>query len=72
MAAQAQVKQAQSRVEQAQAEMRTAQITPKTVAATAARSKSADAQVLRYKAALDQAQLNWLYHDGCAGGRHRG
>lgn len=61
MAAQAQVKQAQSRVEQAQAELRTAQITPKTVAATAARSKSADAQVLRYKAALDQAQLNLGY-----------
>jgi membrane fusion protein, multidrug efflux system len=61
LAAQAQVKQAQSRVAQANAELRNAQITPKTVAATQAKSQSADAQVLRYKAALDQAQLNLSY-----------
>ncbi len=61
LAAQAQVKQAQARVEQANAEIRNAQITPKTVAATQAKAESADAQVLRYKAALDQAQLNLSY-----------
>ena len=61
LAAQAQVKQAQSRVEQANAELRNAQATPNTVAATKAKSQSADAQALRYKAALDQAQLNLSY-----------
>jgi membrane fusion protein (multidrug efflux system) len=61
LAANAQVKQAQSRIEQANAEIKNAQITPKTVAATKARAESADAQVLRYKAALDQAQLNLSY-----------
>jgi len=61
LAAQAQVKQAQARVDQANAEVRNAQITPKTVAATKAKSDSADAQVLRYKSALDQAQLNLSY-----------
>lgn len=61
LAAQAQVKQAQSRVEQARAEERNAQITPKTVAATRAKAESAEAQALRYKAALDQAQLNLSY-----------
>src|SRR5271166_2166732 len=61
LAARAQVQQAQSRVEQARAEEQNAQVTPKQVAATEARAKSADAQVLRYKSALDQAQLNLGY-----------
>jgi len=61
LAAQSQVKQARARVDQANAEVKNAQITPKTVAATQARADSADAQVLRYKAALDQAQLNLSY-----------
>ena len=61
LAARAQVDQAQSRVVQAQAEVQNAQVTPKQVQATEAKAKSADAQVLRYKAALDQAQLNLNY-----------
>lgn len=61
LAAQAQIRNAQSRIEQAQAEIRNAQITPKTVAATQAKAQSADAQALRSKAALDQAQLNLSY-----------
>lgn len=61
LAAQAQVKMAQARVEQANAEIRNAQATPNTVAATKAKAQSADAQSLRYKAALDQAQLNLSY-----------
>ena len=55
------VRQAQARIEQAQAELRNAQISPKTVAATKAKSQSADAQAQRYKAALDQAQLDLKY-----------
>jgi membrane fusion protein (multidrug efflux system) len=75
LAAQAQVQQAQSRISQANAELRNAQITPKQVAATQAKAKSAGAQVERYKAALDQAQLNLDYTtikapvDGIAGRR---
>jgi len=61
LAADAQVRQAQSRIEEANAEIKNAQATPNTVAATQAKSQSADAQVLRYKAALDQAQLNLSY-----------
>jgi membrane fusion protein (multidrug efflux system) len=61
LAARAQVQQAESRVEQAQAEVQNAKVTPKQVEATQARAKSADAQVLRYKSALDQAQLNLGY-----------
>ena len=61
LAAQAQVRQAQSRIEQANAELKNAQATPNTVAATKAKSESADAQALRYKAALDQAQLDLSY-----------
>ena len=61
LAARAQVQQAQSRIEQANAEVQNAKITPKQVQATEAKAKSADAQVLRYKAALDQAQLNLGY-----------
>ncbi len=61
LAAEAQVKIAQSRIEQANAEVRNAQATPNTVAATKAKAESADAQALRYKSALDQAQLNLSY-----------
>jgi membrane fusion protein (multidrug efflux system) len=61
LAAQAQVRQAQSRITQAEAELRNAQITPKQVAATEARAKSAGAQVERSKTAQDQAQLNLDY-----------
>ena len=55
------MQQAQSRIAQANAELRNAQITPKQVAASQAKAKSADAQVQRYKAAVDQAQLNLQY-----------
>ncbi len=61
LAAQAQVRQAQSRIEQANAELKNAQATPNTVAATKAKAESADAQALRSKATLDQAQLNLSY-----------
>jgi len=61
LAAQAQVTQAQSRITQANAEIRNAQISPKQVAATQAKAKSAGAQAERYKAALNQAQLNLQY-----------
>ena len=61
LAARAQVKMAQSRIEQANAEIRNAQATPNTVAATKAKADSADAQALRSKSALDQAQLNLSY-----------
>jgi membrane fusion protein (multidrug efflux system) len=61
LSAQAQVKVAESRIEQANAELKNAHATPNTVAATKARAESADAQALRYKAALDQAQLNLNY-----------
>jgi len=61
LAAQAQVQQAQSRITQANTEISNAKITPKQVAATQAKAKSAGAQVDRYKSALDQAQLNLQY-----------
>ncbi len=61
LAAEAQVQQAQSRITQANAEIRNARITPKQVEATQAKAKSATSQVERYKAALDQAQLNLQY-----------
>jgi len=60
-AAQAQVKIAEARIEQANAEVKNAQASPNTVAATKARAASAEAQAQRYKAALDQAQLNLSY-----------
>ncbi len=60
-AAQAQVKMAEARIEQANAEEKNARATPNTVAATKARAESAEAQALRYKAALDQARLNLGY-----------
>jgi membrane fusion protein (multidrug efflux system) len=61
LAAEAQVKMAQSRIDQANAELKNAQATPNTVAATKAKAQSADAQALRSKTALDQAQLNLSY-----------
>ena len=61
LAAQSQVKVAESRIEQANAELKNAHATPNVVAATKARAESADAQALRSKAALDQAQLNLGY-----------
>jgi membrane fusion protein, multidrug efflux system len=61
LVAQAQLKQAETRIEAANAELRNAHATPNTVAATKARAESADAQALRSKAALDQAQLNLGY-----------
>lgn len=61
LAAQAQVRMAESRVQQSKAEWRNAQVTPKQVEATRAKAESAAAQAQRYKAALDQAQLNLNY-----------
>jgi membrane fusion protein, multidrug efflux system len=61
LAAQAQVKMAESRIEQANAELKNAHATPNVVAATRAKAQSADAEALRSKAALDQAQLNLSY-----------
>ena len=61
LAAQAQVRIAESRVLQSTALLRNAQVTPKQVEATRAKAVSAEAQTLRYKAALDQAQLNLGY-----------
>jgi len=61
LATQAQVKVAESRIEQANAELKNAHASPNIVAATKARAESADAQALRSKAALDQAQLNLSY-----------
>jgi len=61
LAAQAQVKMAESRIDWANAELKNARATPNVVAATKAKAESAEAQALRYKAALDQAQLNLGY-----------
>jgi membrane fusion protein (multidrug efflux system) len=61
LAEEQQVLVAKTRIDQANAELRNAQITPKQVEATRAKAESAAAQVLRYKAALDQAQLNLGY-----------
>ena len=61
LAAQAQEKIAESRIEQVNAELKNAHASPNTVAATRAKAESAEAQALRYKAALDQAQLNLGY-----------
>ncbi len=61
LSAEAQVKMAESRVEQANAELKNAHASPNTVAATKAKAESAEAQALRYKTALDQAQLNLGY-----------
>ena len=61
LAAQAQVNIAKSRVDQANAGARNAAITPKQVEVIRAKAESAAAQSQRYKAALDQAQLNLGY-----------
>jgi membrane fusion protein (multidrug efflux system) len=61
LAAQQQVRVARSRVDQANAQLRNAQVTPKQVEVTKAKAESAAAQAQRYKAALDQAQLNLGY-----------
>ncbi len=61
LAARAQVKMAEARIEQANAELKNANASPNVVAATKAKAESADAQALRSKAALDQAQLNLGY-----------
>ena len=61
LAAEQQVRIAHTRIDQANAELRNAQITPKQVEATKAKAEAAAAQVLRSKAALDQAQLNLGY-----------
>jgi membrane fusion protein (multidrug efflux system) len=56
-----QVRQARSRLKQAQAELESARTGPQQVSATRARADSADAAAKRYKAALDQAELNLRY-----------
>jgi membrane fusion protein (multidrug efflux system) len=61
LAAQSQIKMAESRIDWANAELKNAQASPNVVAATKAKADSAQAQALRYKAALDQAQLNLGY-----------
>jgi membrane fusion protein, multidrug efflux system len=61
LAAEAQEKVAESRIEWSNAELKNARATPNVVAATKARAASADAQALRSKTALDQAQLNLGY-----------
>jgi membrane fusion protein, multidrug efflux system len=59
--AQEAVKQAQARMVQARAEMANAQITPKQIAATQAQVRANQAKAAKYKAALDQAELNLSY-----------
>ena len=60
-AAQQQVTQAQSRLVQAQANLRAAQTVPQQMAVTRSKAQSAEAQADRYKAELEQAQLNLQY-----------
>jgi membrane fusion protein (multidrug efflux system) len=56
-----QVRQAHGRLRQAQAELESARTGPQQVSATRSRAESADAAAKRYKAALDQAELNLRY-----------
>ncbi|MGA7826497.1 MAG: HlyD family secretion protein [Geobacteraceae bacterium] len=56
-----QVEQARGRLQQALAELSSARTGPQQVAVTRSRSDSANAAVKRYKAALDQAELNLRY-----------
>ena len=56
-----QVEQARGRLQQALAELTSARTGPQQVAVTRSRSDSAYAAVKRYKAALDQAELNLRY-----------
>ena len=60
-AAAEQVKQARGRLRQAQAELESARTGPQQVSVTRSRADSAQAAVKRYKAALDQAELNLRY-----------
>ncbi|MDR3763696.1 MAG: HlyD family secretion protein [Acidobacteriota bacterium] len=69
-------KQARARLSQAHAGLENAQVTPKNVALTAARARATEATAGRYKAQLDQAQLNLSYTkviapvDGVVGNRN--
>lgn len=69
-------KQARARLSQAHAGLENAQVTPKNVALTAARARASEATAERYKAQLDQAQLNLGYTkvvapvDGIVGNRN--
>jgi membrane fusion protein, multidrug efflux system len=56
-----QVEQARGRLRQAQAELESARTGPQQVSVTRSRADSANASVQRYKAALDQAELNLSY-----------
>ncbi len=56
-----QVEQARGRLLQAEAELESARTGPQQVSVTRSRADSAHAAVKRYKAALDQAELNLLY-----------
>ncbi|MBW4056172.1 MAG: HlyD family secretion protein [Proteobacteria bacterium] len=60
-ASRAQVEQARDRLRQAQAELESARTGPQQVSVTRLRADSAHAAVKRYKAALDQAELNLRY-----------
>jgi membrane fusion protein (multidrug efflux system) len=70
------VKQMKARLGQSQAALANAQITPKQISVTQARARSSVAQVARYKASLDQAELNLSYTkivapvDGVVGNRN--
>jgi membrane fusion protein (multidrug efflux system) len=69
-------KQARARLSQAQAALANAQISPKQVSATEARARATEATAARYKAQLDQAELNLGYTkviapvDGIVGNRN--
>ncbi len=56
-----QVKQARGRLRQAEAELESARTGPQQVSVSRSRADSARATVKRYKAALDQAELNLRY-----------
>lgn len=60
-AARQQVEQARDRLRQAQAELEAARTGPQQVSVTQSRAESAQATVEKYKAALDQAELNLSY-----------
>ncbi|MGA7908140.1 MAG: HlyD family secretion protein [Candidatus Sulfotelmatobacter sp.] len=60
-AAAQQVTQAQGKLAQAEANWRSANTAPRQMAVTRARAESAEANALKKKAALDQAQLNLEY-----------
>jgi membrane fusion protein (multidrug efflux system) len=60
-AAQAQINQAQGKLAQAEANMRGSHTVPQQIAVTRSRAESAQAIAERYKAQLDQSQLNLQY-----------